>query len=118
MRCCGFLPSSLSLSLSYTSFDAVPIPPNSTVYADPPYVETKKYLKTSFDHSRFYNWLRQTPFPVYISEYRMPEDFVCIAEKQTRCILSAQPNNAVTERLFLHKRFADRKVHPDLFLDP
>ena len=45
----------------------------------------------------------------------MPEDFVCIAETQLQCTLSAQTNSAVTERLFLHDRFARKQIQPDLF---
>lgn len=101
--------------MSYKSFDAVDIPHDSTVYADPPYAGTAEYNGRSFDHARFYDWLRQTQFPVYISEYQMPEDFVCIAETSLQCTLSAETNKQVIERLFLHKRFADLKVHPDLF---
>jgi hypothetical protein len=96
------------------SYDQVPVPPDATVYADPPYIGTASYVCGAFDHTRFYDWLRQTPFPVYVSEYTMPADFVCIAETSHMSTLG--PNKTITERLFLHRRFAPpASFHPDLF---
>lgn len=104
-----------SLTHSYLSFDEVEIPPDATVYADPPYADTKEYLNTPFDHGRFFDWLRHTPFPVYVSEYAMPPDFEIVAETRLQCSLCATASNAVTERLFLYRRFYHPQIQPDLF---
>jgi len=49
-----------------------------------------------------------------VSEYTMPDDFVCIAETSHMSTLG--PNKTITERLFLHRRFAPpASFHPDLF---
>ena len=89
----------------------VQIPENSTVYADPPYVGTAEYCSGEFNHDEFYEWLRNVQHPVYVSEYTMPDDFVCVAETKLVSTLSATNNSKrVTERIFLHRRFA----HPDI----
>lgn len=101
------------LQISVGSYDACPyLPPpsSSVVYADPPYIGTRGYTSGAFNHDRFYNWLRSVPYPVYVSEYHMPDDFIPIAETKLQCTLSATGNNTATERLFLHRRFA----HPDI----
>ena len=86
------------------------------VYADPPYADTKEYTSGAFNHDRFYNWLRSVPYPVYVSEYHMPDDFVSISEIGLNSTLSATTNNKQTvEHLFLHERFAHPCVEQALF---
>ena len=97
------LPSMLHVSA--LDYQAVEILPDSVVYCDPPYRNTKGY-GVAFDFDRFDAWLRRTTFPVYVSEYRMPADFVCIAEKAKTSTLGAHNNTKTVERLFLHKRWA------------
>lgn len=63
----------------------------STIYCDPPYVGTTKY-KDDFDHERFYTWCRdrhKEGHKVFISEYYMPDDFVCVWSKEV--------NNSLTK---------------------
>ena len=94
----------------------VQIPENSIVYADPPYIGTEKYGSGEFYHDEFYKWLRNVQYPVYVSEYTMPDDFVCVAETELVSTLSATNNSKrVTERLFLHERFAERNETMNLF---
>lgn len=90
----------IPLSLSY---DQVEILPNSVIYADPPYFQTAKYNDIEFDYDKFYEWcLRQTQ-PLFISEYEMPEgDFICIAAKEKRVLLSV-------EKLFTPKTQVNNK---------
>lgn len=69
----------------------VKIPKNSIVYFDPPYKNTTKYF-TDFDHHFFYNYVRKLKaegHQVFISEYEMPSDFICIWEKEIKSSLSA-----------------------------
>ena len=73
------------------SYESLVIPPKSIIYCDPPYKGTTKY-KDSFDHQPFYDWCRQKykeGHQVFISEYHMPDDFVCVWEK---CV-----NNSLTK---------------------
>ena len=105
LRTMEIIPSSLD-------YADVSFPPGSTVYADPPYRQTQGYPTGMFDHARFYDWLRRTPFPVYVSEYEMPDDFVCIAELDHQGFNSKM----ITDRLFLHERFvSERLEQPNLF---
>ena len=92
----------------------IQIPENSIVYADPPYVGTAKYSSGEFNHTEFYEWLRHVQHPVYVSEYAMPDDFVCVAETELKSILGSN-NKSVIERLFLHERFAERQETMNLF---
>lgn len=114
------------LQLFSGDYQAVKIPENSVVYCDPPYgncsatVDRRSYCK-GFDFSRFFDWLRKVDFPVFVSEYVMPEDFVAVWQKTKRCAYSAQNNAKYTvERVFVHERFVDdvrRKIsgQPELF---
>lgn len=74
---------------------------DAVIYCDIPYLNTNKY-KHSFDYERFYLWAEKQEIPIYISEYQMPKDrFVCVAEKEKRCCLSATNNGKITiERIF------------------
>lgn len=77
---------------------------DAVIYCDIPYLNTNKY-KHPFDYERFYLWAEKQEIPIYISEYQMPKDrFVCVAEKEKKCILSATNNNKITiERIFRPK---------------
>lgn len=74
---------------------------DAVIYCDIPYLNTNKY-KHSFDYERFYTWAERQEIPIYISEYQMPKDrFVCVAEKEKRCCLSATNNGKIIiERIF------------------
>lgn len=75
------------------------------VYCDPPYANTDKYT-VDFDNEVFWQWCRTRDFPVYVSEYHAPEDFVSIWNKEKRRLFndSNLSENAV-EHLFLHKKW-------------
>ena len=75
------------------------------VYCDPPYEGTYGYGR-EFDHEAFWQWCRTRDFPVYVSEYRAPEDFISIWCKEKRRLFnpSGLSKNTV-EHLFLHKKW-------------
>ena len=98
------------LHVSALDYQAVEILSDSVVYCDPPYRGTDGY-GAAFDFDRFDAWLRRAPFPVYVSEYRMPPDFVCIAEKAKVSTLGTHNNTKTTERLFLHERWVHHAPH-------
>lgn len=113
------------LQLFSGDYQAVKIPENSVVYCDPPYgncsatVDRRTYCK-GFDLFRFFDWLRKVDFPVFVSEYAMPEDFVAVWQKTKICAFSAQKAKYAVERVFVHERFVDdvrRKIsgQPELF---
>ena len=75
------------------------------VYCDPPYANTSKYT-VDFDNEGFWQWCRTRNFPVYISEYRAPEDFISVWSKEKRRLFSRSNLSANTiEHLFLHKKW-------------
>lgn len=94
------------LTISGKDYAEMPIPRGGVVYADPPYEGTAGYNGAPFNHARFWEWCRTRDFPVYISEYSAPSDFVEIWRKNKTCSFSAH-NNAkkTTEKLFVHQRF-------------
>ena len=113
------------LQLFSGDYQAVKIPENSVVYCDPPYgncdetMYRRSYCK-GFDFPRFFDWLRKVDFPVFVSEYVMPEDFVPVWQKTKRCAFSSHKAKYTVERVFVHERFADdvrRKIsgQPELF---
>lgn len=75
------------------------------VYCDPPYAGTASYGR-EFDHDAFWQWCRTRDFPVYVSEYRAPEDFISIWCKEKRRLFNHRvlSTNSV-EHLFLHKKW-------------
>lgn len=55
-------------------------------------------------------------FPVFVSEYWMPDDFVCIAKKEKRVTLAKNRNDILkVEKIFVQKRYAE-KYKRELFL--
>ena len=93
-----------TVNKSCGSYDNVSINPNSVIYCDIPYKNTESYNEFEFDYDNFYNWCLNQKELVFISEYDMPSDFICIAEKEKTCQLSAT-NNALksVERIFVPK---------------
>lgn len=88
----------------------VEILPNSIIYCDIPYKDTREYKYDTFDHEAFYDWAEAQEVPVFISEYWMPEDrFKCIAEWERTSTFSAT-NNALKkiEKLFVPNKWYDR----------
>nr|DAL17013.1 MAG TPA_asm: DNA adenine methylase [Caudoviricetes sp.] len=106
-------------------YQAVKIPGNAVVYCDPPYgncsatVDKRTYCKNFKIHD-FIDWLRKVDFPVFVSEYAMPDDFIPVWSKEGKRTYS-RINNAksVIERVFVHERFVDdvrRKIGGQLGL--
>lgn len=89
------------LEVSQSDYRDVEILPDSATYCDIPYRNTCEYRNDTFDHDAFYEWaLRQTA-PLFISEYDMPSDFVCVAEFERVSTFSATNNSLrKTERIF------------------
>lgn len=87
----------------------IDILPNSVIYADPPYKNTGNYNKRYFDHQVFYDWCEKQTNPVFISEYRMPEDrFTCIAQfERTSTMCATNNGKKETEKIFMPKLQAE-----------
>jgi hypothetical protein len=77
------------------------------VYCDPPYKNTDDY-GIQFDSDAFWEWVRTRNYPVYVSEYKAPEDFARIWNKEKRSLFNDKGLSAPKiEHLFVHKRFAN-----------
>lgn len=77
------------------------------VYCDPPYVcEYVNYrIVGKFDTPAFWEWVRTRDYPVYVSEYSAPEDFVSIWHREKKCSMNDKKVKSTVEHLFLHRRF-------------
>lgn len=81
-------------------------PVNMLVYCDPPYESTTSYgAFDGFDHVAFWETMRawSTNNTVVISEYAAPDDFVCVAEFNSRTGLTvAKEGRPIrSEKLFM-----------------
>lgn len=77
------------------------IQPDSVIYCDIPYKGTAGY-STEFDHEAFYKWAREQEQVVYVSEYTMPSDWVCIWRKTINRKFSSSAVSECNEGLFIH----------------
>lgn len=94
-----------------TDYQSVVIKTNSVVYADPPYRNLKEQSSANrcfgkFDFNRFDNWCREVDFPVYISEYEMPSDFVSLTGLYRKSTLNGKGTGEKTsEQIFIHRKW-------------
>jgi len=91
-----------SLDLTNKDYADVQIKENSVIYCDPPYKDTAKY-RMDFNHENFYEWCGKQKQLVIISEYNMPEDFICIAKKEKTSLMCSSNRTTKTEKLFVPK---------------
>ena len=97
-----------SLQSYGTSYENVPIPPNSLIYCDIPYADTNCGKYDGFKHDLFYEWALQQD-NIFISEYSMPSNFIEIANTEKVVLSAANGNsNTATERLYTNRRTYDR----------
>jgi len=92
----------------HSDYQALEIPKDSVIYCDPPYADTKKYKSAKdFNIEAFWQWCRDKKsegHQIFISEYKAPDDFKCIWQKEVKSSLSANGkiggNKNSIERLF------------------
>ena len=100
------LESLQSLETSAKDYRDVVIPPGACVYCDPLYPCTAGY-GFDFDFNAFDEWLRTRDFPVYVSEYDMPEDFIPVwGVSINRLANQKGADGKARERLWVHRRWA------------
>ena len=100
-------PQNMLIETSSVSYADYEYREGDVVYCDPPYKNTQDY-GIQFNSDVFWEWARTRNYPVYVSEYQAPEDFVSIWSKEKRVLLNGESLTAPrTEHLFVHKRFAD-----------
>ena len=100
------LQSLTRLEATRADYQAVFIPKNSVIYADPPYKGTTNEYGHGVDYEQFYQWCERQTELVVISEYDMPADrFTRVAAIQKRKTMSATNNSTMaTEGLYVPKR--------------
>ena len=78
---------------------------NCLFYLDPPYKGVMQYGKYEINYDDFYNFCRKLSKNniVIISEYYMPDDFVCIWERELSITLKSDriQHDTAIERLFI-----------------
>ena len=100
------LQSLQSLQLSNRSYENNKIDKDSVVYCDIPYINTNCYGKknvNTFDYKKFYDWCSKQKELVIISEYTMPEDFICIDAIEKSVQLCSGSSKKAIEKLFIPK---------------
>lgn len=85
---------------------------NCLIYCDPPYEGTTSYKTGAFDHHKFWDWCRKMSEKnlVFISEYKAPDDFICVWEGEVKTNFASQRDVAThkaVEKLF---RFSPTNV--------
>lgn len=100
-----------SLEVSQGSYENVVIKPDSVIYCDIPYKGTEGYeslmkahchpSSSLFDYDSFYEWCGKQTELVVVSEYSMPEDFICVGQKEKLVTNCAIQTIKATERLFV-----------------
>jgi len=104
------VPKLNGVEFSNLKYNDLEIPDNSLIYCDPPYKGTTSYNdREEFNHIEFWEWVRlktKQGHKVFVSEYKAPEDFKCVWEKETKSSLSANGksggNKLSTEKLFVY----------------
>ena len=80
------------------------IPPeileNAIIYCDPPYEDTAKYAEDTFSHQDFWQWFRETPYCVYVSSYKAPDDIKPLNFEYKNQLLSGGVGKLVTENIY------------------
>ena len=104
------LQSLQSLQLSNCRYDEVKIYKDSVVYCDIPYINTNCYGKknvNTFDYKKFYDWCSKQKELVIISEYNMPDDFMCIDAIEKSVTLCSGGDVKAIEKLFIPRKQAE-----------
>lgn len=63
---------------------------NAFIYCDPPYENITGYQKNNVDYDQFWDWFRNSPYPVYASSYSAPEDIDIINQAKKMVLFSTQ----------------------------
>ena len=90
------------LTMTSKDYRDVEILPNAIVYCDIPYAGTDDY-GNEFSHKDFFDWAASREFPVYISEYDIPDKrFKKVYDIEKRSMMSKDKQNCktMTEKLY------------------
>lgn len=104
-------------SLDYKEFlkqlpDA--IAENAVIYCDPPYENTGGYLIGDIDHGEFWDWVRETPYCVYVSSYEAPSDMILVKSVDAQNTFAPSTGRKATENLYWNGRGEPHLTMEDL----
>ena len=85
------------------SYEEVEIKPNSVIYCDIPYENTKGYSCGDFDFKKFYDWASNQKELVFISSYNITDERFEEAEAWSKMIQFSQTNTKGCEKLYVPK---------------
>ena len=99
------IPALNRITQTVLSYEFVEIPEDSVVYADIPYQDTYCGTYEGFDHQKFFDFAARQRVPVFISSYQIDDPrFVCVWEREKRCLLQAGGGGALrTERIYTQR---------------
>ena len=105
------IPFIKNIKFIHSDYRDIELPDNSIIYCDKPYQGTTGYSTSkNFDHKSFWEWAKEKSLlghKIYISEYKAPECFECVWEKQSKSTLSSNGitggTKKSTEKLFIYK---------------
>lgn len=91
-----------NIEMSNLDYRAINISPNSVIYCDIPYANTKKYTNgTDFNYEEFFQWCKIQTTPVYVSSYLIScPGFEMVAEIPKRELMSIGQTNKRMEKLY------------------
>lgn len=89
-------------TFSNLDYREVKVEPGSVIYCDIPYYAASGYEFNDirFEHEEFYKWALKQRELVIVSEYWMPDDFVCVASLPVVCTFGVNRKDT-KEKLFV-----------------
>ena len=93
------------LEITNLDYRDVKIKNNSVIYCDIPYQGTTEYDKNkTFNHKDFFDWVKNQDQPLFVSEYKIEEDFLrCIWSKKIRQTLRVSSKKETVEKLYCNE---------------
>ena len=75
---------------------------NAIIYCDPPYEDTASYQvgADAFNHDEFWDWFRTTPYTVYVSSYKAPDDIKPLNYDYKLNSFNSLNRNVMTENIY------------------
>ena len=93
-----------SLELTSVPYYEMEIENNSIVYCDPPYIDSKGYKTSAFDHKKFWEWADTTARNnvVFVSEYTtLSASIIPVWEAEAKVTIG-RTKKKTTEKLFMY----------------
>jgi len=91
------------------------------IYCDPPYQDAKEYqFGQGFNYLEFWKWVKECPYPVYVSSYKAPEGIEAINfEKKAQLLDNGhrgdnKPKKVVNENIYWNGKGGESKTLLDI----